>query len=243
MENYKTHFNEDVLINGTKNAWEYYFKQPTNYSLDEAYKSKNVILSEMKYFGEKIPFFLEIEEQIEYFHKLILKYLQFNDITLNKIKEVQYNLFGDKKNILGVKYRGTDYVKIHPAGHSIIAPINDYVDKAKRFFKEWKMDWIYLSTEEIDAVELFQKHFADKLIVTENERIDIYTPDMGCSSEIDFGRKYDKYLRGLEYIVDTVLLSECDAIIGPKVNGTFAALELNGNKYKHKYIYSLGVNL
>jgi hypothetical protein len=150
---------------------------------------------------------------------------------------------GDKKNILGVKYRGTDYVKIHPAGHAIIAPINDYVDKAKIFFKEWKMNWIYLSTEEIDAVELFQKHFTDKLIVTENERIDIYTPDMGCSSEIDFGRKYDKYLRRLEYIVDTVLLLECDAIIGPKVNGTFAALEFNGNKYKHKYIYSLEVNL
>jgi hypothetical protein len=242
MENYKTHFNEDVLINGTKNAWEYYFKQPTNYSLDEAYKSKNVILSEMKYFYEKIPGFLEFEEQIEYFHKLILKYLQFNDITLNKIEEAKCNLFGSKKNIIGVKYRGTDYVKTRPARHSIIAPINDYIDKTKKYFEEWKMDWIYLSTEETGTVELFQKHFTDKLIMTENKRIDIYTPDMGCPAEVDFGRKNDKYLRGLEYIIDTVLLSECDAIIGPKVNGTFAALELNGNKYKHKYIYSLGVN-
>ncbi|MDR1581271.1 MAG: hypothetical protein LBS35_13025 [Synergistaceae bacterium] len=242
MENYRTYFNENTLINGTKNAWEYYFKQPMNYNLDEAYKSKNVILSEMTYFGGKIPHFLEFEEQIEYFHKLILKYLQFNDITVNKIKEAKDNLFGDKKNIIGVKYRGTDYLKKHSKGHSIIAPINDYIDKTKKYFEEWKMDWIYLSTEAKEAVELFQKHFPDKLIVSENERIDNYVTKMGYSSEVGFGRKNDKYLRGLEYIVDTALLSECDAIIGPKVNGTFAALEFNGNKYKHKYIYSLGVN-
>jgi hypothetical protein len=242
MENYKTYYNEDELINGTKNAWEYYFKQPMNYSLDQSYKGKNVILSEMKYLPEKVPFFFEIEEQNEYIHKIILKYMQFNDITLNKIRDTKLILFGNKKNILGVLYRGTDYVKNKPKYHSVIAPIDDYVNKTKKYFEEWKMDWIYLETEEMEAVELFKKSFMDKLIVSGSRRIKNYSSEMGLTPEIDFGRRHDKYLRGLEYIIDTVLLSECDAIIGPKVNGTLVAIELNGNKYKHKYIYSLGVN-
>jgi hypothetical protein len=242
MENYKTYYNEDEIINGTKNAWEYYFKQPINYNLDQAYKSKNIILSEMKYLHRNVPSFLEIEEQIEYFHKLTSKYMQFNNLTLNKIEEAKLNLFANKKNILGVKYRGTDFVKSKPKGHSVIAPIDDYVNRTKKYFEEWSMEWIYLVTEEFEAVELFKKYFIDNLIVSESRRIKNYSYEMGLAPELDFGRRYDKYLKGLEYIIDTVLLSECDAIIGPKVNGTFAAIEMNGNKYKYKYIYDLGVN-
>ncbi len=44
-ENYKTQYNVDFPVNGTKNAWEYYFEQPCGYSLEEVYKSKNVRLS------------------------------------------------------------------------------------------------------------------------------------------------------------------------------------------------------
>jgi hypothetical protein len=65
---------------------------------------------------------------------------------------------------------------------------------------------------------------------------------MGFTPTIGFKREHDNYLKGLEYIIDTVLLSACDAIIAPKVNGSMAALEFNGNKYRYKYIYSLGVN-
>ncbi|MDR0430796.1 MAG: hypothetical protein LBH58_10015 [Tannerellaceae bacterium] len=242
MENYKTYYNEDSPINGTKNAWEYYFNQPLTYNLEEAYKSKNVILSEMKYCEEKIPRFLEFEEQIEYFHKLITKYMSFNDITLSTITEAKSRLFGNKKNILGVLYRGTDYVKNRPEKHAVVAPINDYIDKTKKYVEEWKMDWIYLETEEAEVVDLFRKNFPDKLIISNSMRIRNYSVFNDITPAIRFNRKQDKYLRGLEYLIDTVLLSECDAIIGPKVNGTLAAVGLNGNKYKHKYIYELGNN-
>jgi len=80
MKNYKTYFNETALINGTKNAWEYYFKQPTNYNLDEAYKSKNVVVSKMDFMWDKMSIllkfedeFFKFEDEIEYFHKFILK--------------------------------------------------------------------------------------------------------------------------------------------------------------------------
>ena len=44
-QNYKTQYNVDFPVNGTYNAWEYYFGQPCSYTLDEVYQSRNVRLS------------------------------------------------------------------------------------------------------------------------------------------------------------------------------------------------------
>jgi len=243
MKNYKTHNNEKEPINGTYNAWEYYFEQPFPYTLDHAYKSKNVILSTTQWLHDKVPFFLETEDQIGRFHDFVEKYMRFNKTTLDSITDQRSKVFGDRKNILGVLYRGTGYISRRSAGHAIIASIDDYINKTQYFYQEWNMDWIYLDTEAEEAVLAFQKHFKDKLIMTQRKRIENYNDTMPTTPELtmDPDRKHDNYLKGLEYIIDTALLSECDAIIAPKVNGAMAALELNGNKYRHKYIYSLGV--
>jgi hypothetical protein len=44
-ENFPTIYNTTNLINNSKNSWEYYFHQPSPYSLEEVYQSKNVFFS------------------------------------------------------------------------------------------------------------------------------------------------------------------------------------------------------
>ena len=44
-KNYSNFYKEKGQINNSDNSWEYYFQQPTNTSLEDVYKSKNVILS------------------------------------------------------------------------------------------------------------------------------------------------------------------------------------------------------
>lgn len=239
MENYKTFFSEKRPINGTQNAWEYFFNQPYPYPLAEVYKSKNVILSRCCYLG---PTFPESEKQITYLHDLMIKYLPINIQTKQIVEESKKNLFGEKKNILGIKYRGSDYAKLEYTGHAIVGSIDEYIRKAEKCLSEWELDWIYLSTEETHVVDMFKDKFGSKIIVTESLRIKNYQTHMGESSTVNFGRTNDNYLKGIEYIVDTILLSYCDAIIGPKVNGTMYAIEINNNKYKYKYIYDLGTN-
>jgi hypothetical protein len=73
MKNYKTYYNEIESINGSKNAWEYYFEQPSSYTLEQVYKSKNVILGTIEYFHDLVPSFLETEEQITRFNGFITK--------------------------------------------------------------------------------------------------------------------------------------------------------------------------
>lgn len=239
MENYKTYYNESEPINRTYNAWEYYFEQPFPYTLEEVYQSKNVILGSMMYMEQYIcP--LSTQEQIECYNALMTKYLRFNETTRQAIKEVEKKTFNGRKNILGVAYRGTDLVKMHLPFHPIIAPLEDYIQKTRQFMSEWNMEYVYISTEEVETVEAFKNAFGDKLIVMDRMRIKGYTSDMGYMPSIKYCRAHDNYKKGLEYIIDTVLLSKCDSLICANTNGTAAAIEFNCGKYKHKYIYSLG---
>ena len=48
MKNYPSVYNENDKIFGTLNSWEYYFEQLTDYSLDEVYQSKNIIITDNK---------------------------------------------------------------------------------------------------------------------------------------------------------------------------------------------------
>ena len=95
------------------------------------------------------------------------------------------------------------------------------------------MEYVYLSTEVIEYVELYKNHFKDKLILLERDRyqnnqnkkfINQYTRD----------RKNDKYLTGLEYLTEVYGLARCDSIIGTSCGSLHSAVILNNNKYLNK---------
>jgi hypothetical protein len=241
MKNYPTYFNERKTLLGTLNAWEYYFKQPTKYTLEEAYNGKNVILGQGIYFQDIVPYGCFESEKIRFVHDVIQNYIQLNDKTLNIINVKKQELFGKKRNILGVHSRGSDYRTYWAKKHNKVAELDDLIDKTLYLFNEWRMEWVYLSSEETIAIDKFYEIFKEKLLVTDSKRINDYTSEMGSISEINLEREYDNYLKGLECLIDIYLLSKCDAIICSKVNGAQAAFEFNGNKYQNKYIFELGI--
>jgi hypothetical protein len=49
FENFPTLYNEDDEVQGTRNAWEYYFRQPSSVPLREVYESRHVFLCDGKY--------------------------------------------------------------------------------------------------------------------------------------------------------------------------------------------------
>ena len=50
MENFHTIYNENNNIRDNKNAWNYYFKSLNKFTLNEVYKSKNVLITDNKFF-------------------------------------------------------------------------------------------------------------------------------------------------------------------------------------------------
>ncbi len=76
MQNYRNTYLEEADF-GKKNAWEFFFKQPTKYSLEEAYQSKNVVISN----GQPSPFRLVDEDGdlLEEWHENWQEYIHFAD--------------------------------------------------------------------------------------------------------------------------------------------------------------------
>jgi len=242
MENYLTNVNEEGKINGTKNAWEYYFKQPTEYSLKDVYESANVILSNGDFPHFECPVTISAylnEKTISKRNKIINNYLQFNDVTNKHINAINNIIFPKNKKILGVFIRGTDYIKLKPIGHPVQPTIEQLIEKIHEFTDEWNFEYIYLVNEEQETHNKFKEVFGDKYISTNSKRHNNYKENK-LIGEVRFNRKNDRYHTNLDYLTDVVLLSRCDYFIGSIANGSGTALEINGNMYIDKYIFDLG---
>ena len=81
MYNFPTIYNEKEKILNTYNSWEYFFEQLSNYSLEEVYQSKNVIITEYEFYSEKEDFFFNITDS-----KDLIKILR-EEINLKKLKK------------------------------------------------------------------------------------------------------------------------------------------------------------
>jgi hypothetical protein len=239
MKYYWTIYNEINPINNTRNAWEYYFDQPTAYSLEDIYRSKRVVLSAMTHLNQKIPFpfsFYNQSHKIALYNTYVSRYLRFNQKITALASEWQDHHFRKNKTILGVMSRSLQFNI--SAGHNKVPAWDTIVEKTKKLFEEWRMDYIFLSSEEKGLIDIFQKEFSDKVLFTERKRV------LGLRDEIlpcNFSDG-EKYKSGLEYIIDIILLSRCNSIICPITSGSMAAIVLNNNEYRNKYIFELGLN-
>lgn len=84
MKNYKNTYLKKEEV-GNINSWEYYFRQPAGISLDEAYKSKNVVLSNLESPMEADPrlFYYNIYKKCDMssYYKIVENCMSFNDKT------------------------------------------------------------------------------------------------------------------------------------------------------------------
>ena len=250
-KNYSNFYKEKNSINGTKNSWEYYFKQPIDTSLNEVYKSKNVILSSsnvsnilessfsMKDLNQ--PDFIGDKDQIEKFNEL-LKHISLCDSIKQESENQLEDLFKNRKNILGIVLRGTDYLnKELSRGHSTPFNIESSIDIVETYLNKWKMEYVYLSSEVSEYAEIYKDHFEDKVILLKRDRYK-NNQNKKLINQYKRVRKNDKFLTGLEYLTEVYGLAKCDSIIGTPCGSLNAAIIINNNKYINKKIFDLGRN-
>lgn len=244
MQNYPNEYLEEEEF-GKKNAWDFYFKQPYagQYSLKEVYESKNVILSP----GEPLPvcpndsmeFFTRLE-LIRMWNRYFRKYCGFSEELTKEIdnKYVQYLKDKETERILGVSLRGTDYLE-RPYQHPVQPSIEQALEVTRRVIQEQRCGWIYLAAEDMRILEAYQKEFGDKLIyIKEVQMYDKLLPGENITGH-SFDRKHDKYLRGMEYMVQKALLTRCNCLIGGRTSGNVAVMVWQP-EYDYTYFWNLG---
>ncbi len=232
---------------GKENSWEYYFHQPTEHTLEEAYRSRHVFLMDGMPPKEAHPrgqgkLYLEQEknqEEIACNTRIIREHMRLRDDVKAHIREQYDALFPRGEKVLGVLCRGTDISLRRPAGHSVMPEPEEMIRRAGVLMEEWGCTRLFLTTEQEEAVELFGRAFGERVFYTRCVRYG-NTGDH-LLADIQFDRENDRYLRGLEYLTNIVLLSRCDCLLGVYVGGTVGALEMNGGAYEHVEMMDLGV--
>ena len=218
MENFPNYYNEKYKIYGTKNSWEYYFYPINNYKLRDVYLSKRVIIcgkgtNNNPYITgyKKLPY-----NEAKYFKK----YLKFKPHIVNHVERYTNNVFKNKK-ILGVHFRGSDQKTA--TNHPYPPSINQIVFNVDQLIKKHKYDLIFLVTEENHYYDYLKKRYNEKLC------------SLDCFRSYDdifkvYPRKNHRYKLGLEAIINTLLLSKVNHLIGNDSNMISSAISLSKKK-------------
>lgn len=236
-------------INGTTNSWEYYWSQPSEYTLEEIYQSKNVILS-TRNIGQYgyIPdcamqppfskYAANLAEKCPQYAQLI----PLNEITQQYVNNAYQNLFPVGERVLGVIVRGASYGRVGTPNnsHPKQASMKELINSVKMRCEEWKMEYIFFVNEMQELVDIMKDEFGDKLIVLPRQRDHLDRPTDGITQNPLYADGC-RYQTNLDYVTEIALLAKCTALIGSMSSGARTALIWNDNNYENVYMFEKGL--
>ena len=231
MENYPRWYNENKKIKNSLNSWNYYFKPVSNYSLDEVYKSRNLIMTS-KIFYSNIDFKYSIHDSIE-LKDIFNEYIHIEKKIQKIVEKLEVKKF-KKKKILGVHFRGTSYKygrNPHPA------TLSQMKRKIKKILQEEKYDKVFLVSEDISHFKYICREFNENIIYLENT--------FRSKGKVAFEtspRLNHRYKLGRDLLIEACLLSKCDGYLDTRGNVMNAVMTMNSNKSQKRYLIDNGDN-
>ncbi|ODM05613.1 hypothetical protein BEI61_01502 [Eisenbergiella tayi] len=206
-------YKEQCLLNGIDNAFEYYFKQPFGYSLNDVNnarlvthsKSMQAVMIEREYKRDVYEISNEYLTVLACAYK---KYIGFNKNIEQQIKEQIRSKFGREK-VLGVHFRGTDF-KVGYDNHPVAVQLEQTVHAIKEVIKDGKFTKIFVATDEEMAIESLKKEFGGIIIYYD----DVFRGNSDKSIAFsNSDRQYHHYQLGYEVIRDMLTLSYSDGLV------------------------------
>ncbi len=237
-KNYETQYHD-----GVNNAWDYYFTQPSSLSLEEVYKSKNVILTGAS-LRKTVDYHLfrstifSSNEECRRANNLIL-----NNINISPEIEKIVNDENSRihvENCAGLFIRGTDYIMLKPTGEYVQPTIEEYIKGVDKFLADYEVENLFLVTEDYSYYKKLTEHYKNRIkIVSFDSFVRGYSgKDVLSKSNVLIE---DKRKRGSYYFSKIVLLSKCKYLIASITMGSIVAYSLNGGNYEGQYIFDLGL--
>ena len=229
--------------NDGKNPWELFFAQPMTTGLDDISSEDNIIIScrdqspNPNYRLTVDALLPENDNELSKHSTYYNKYIRLSDNARKYLNGKVGEIIAQRRNILGVLCRGTDYLEKKPVYHPIQPEPKDVILKIHEMQKNMTIDYVYLATEDMRILQLFQEEFGDRLLFIGQKRL-ACTKD-SCISDVKMDLE-EKIKMNLDYLVSMHILSKCDYLIGGRTSGTIAACLMN-NKYKYKYLWNLGL--
>lgn len=243
MKNYPTLYSEEEPVNGIENAWNYYFQDIGNITLDEAYQSGRYVIGKDKYLEKYVEKYSQgkyrfpTRKMIDYYSPIIDR-----DMRIRTELEEEYNAawkhkVNESDCVLGIHIRGTDMK--NNLGHPMPAPIQAYIEKTHQLLKQNpEITKIFLATDENNVKEIYEQEFAgNKWTLFMNDAFRVWdngeTRKVGVhETEIKNPRAFHKYLLGKEVLQDAWFLNQCNHLLCGHSNITNVVIMWNKNRFR-----------
>ena len=221
-------------INGTRNAWNYFFENVSEYELSEVYRSRNVILSDGNRISQSTSWLrnrdtqlLKNTEKMVVVGDLINNYVKLNNTTETYLEKLKADLSWSGKDTLGIFVRGSVYHNNIQFPKNTIVSFELLVKEIKDFLEKNSFKYVYICTEDfrvyMELYEIFKNfnvlpsiRFAPNLTIKEwinTQRI----TNIGGIQNMGFNNTRT-------YLAEVLLLSECANFVGTFSNATSFAL-------------------
>lgn len=236
-KNYKTQY-----YDGKNNAWEYFFKQPSNLTENEVYKSKKVYLSGWSFKTVNPEGLFEADVFTDKrirgkSSEMLCEHIHFSDEVLSIVNKEATSL--NISECIGVYIRGTDYVKLKPSGEYVQPSVDQMKCKIHEFENKYSAP-IFLVTEDGDIFDNLKKEFGDIIRIVSFDTFIRNYEGKDVLSKSDVLEK-DKKLRGQKYLAKMILLAKCKYFVGSMTQGSKFSYILNNGNYSDEYVFDLGL--
>lgn len=242
---YPVYNSQTQPVNGTLNPWEFFWEQPGGYTLEEAYRSKHVILSQRNWISEwnlgyDIPRHKD-PEVIRHLHDLAER-APLNAVTKAYVDNRWQDSLACAGRVLGVSYRFAGHAKSSPhraPDHPIQPEVESLLAAVQERCEAWGMDAVFLATESDDAVERFRNALGSRLVVLSRVR---QRENVAYSKEQPnpMYAQGAMYQTSLDYLAEMELLARCTALMGSLTSGLRYAIIRNNAAYEHLDILDYG---
>lgn len=251
LKNYYMQMSQDKENAYHENAWDYYFEQPyPEYSLEEVYKSKCVILgwkcAYFPYHRDWVHRLLTKDEMAE-LHPIVKRYMNFQPMIYQRAKDfLQKHVTGQEK-ILAVCMRASfkrgEMLKLqlyneHPKSKTL----EDWLSDTAHYMAEWNCGYVFVSVEDREWSETFKQRFGEKCLTLERALMHLFRNGQPVPlDEVDFALQEYKDVsmrkKTEDYLTEVCIVSMCDSLLAQKGSVQTVASLHNGGKYEHTEIY------
>lgn len=238
FEDKKCQYYTGRSVHGCKNAWEYYFEQPSSLKRKSIESARTVLYSGWTWRKSQgplpIPKRPESSEDQEII-KIVKAVCPVKQYIIDIVDNKYRTLFSGK--VLGVFLRGTDYVKLKPKGHARQPDLADVISKIDEFISKYSVDKIFVVTEDSGYYAELKTRYGNKVFSSD----DYFVDSLKDGQYVNAAFTNDAYERGLNYLIRILLFGRCDYIISGITNGSVVANLLKTKEPVESYWFDLGL--
>lgn len=243
------------------NAWELYFKQPADISVQDVYGAEHVIFHgeetcKLLYIGDidsgktYEEFGIVIDENKEFktwyqnpelmkqFKNFWHTNMHYSDDAEVYIEKQYKQLFPEGKKVLGVLCRGTDYISLRPTGHYVQPSSDMIISKIHETMDEYHYEYVFCATEDAAIYNDLKAALGNRLFGMDVERV--HYKEGYLLNDLYKKQKMDIYRRQLNYLTEMELLSRCQGLIAGKTTGSRFLPVMKDGEYEYLFYWELG---